>query len=228
MPAFFRHTSALPAALLLLLAAGPALAQSSSSSSSSSSSDAPAAGSSGDCQTNLSQPVFAENRSGKAATADEENDAPSADAKREAALTPAEERVRKTLSEPGVHVVRLWAPWCSNSTAEMADGAWDGLAAENDDVSVTFVTVWNNGNGGAGAIEKYGLPLEQRITEVVPAAPEQGRLDAFMGYSLHWVPSTWIFRTDEDGQTERAFAMNYGEMNRSTLQTLIDAAQREW
>ncbi|PSQ68439.1 MAG: hypothetical protein BRD29_03855 [Bacteroidetes bacterium QH_2_67_10] len=63
---------------------------------------------------------------------------------------------------------------------------------------------------------------------MVPADPEQGRLDTFMGYAVNWVPSTWIFRSDGEGTVERAFAMNYGEMDRSTLQTLIDAAGKDW
>ena len=213
MPAFFRRPSALLAALVLL-AAGPGAGAAAAQSSSSASNDA-AAAASGDCQTNLSKRMFAENRSGESSTAGS------------AAPTPAEKRVKQVLSEKGVHVVRLWAPWCSNSTGEMADGAWDDLAANNEDVSFTFVTVWNNGNGGAGTIEKHDLPLD-RITEVVPADPEQGRLDTFMGYAVNWVPSTWIFRSDGEGTVERAFAMNYGEMDRSTLQTLIDAAGKDW
>ena len=214
MPAFLRRASLLLAALLLA-AAGPAAAQSSSAKANSSE---PAA--SGDCRTDLSEPMFTENRA--SSSDDAAADAPTP------ATTPAEERVKEILAEQGVHVVHLWAPWCPNSIGEMADGAWDDLAAENADASFTFVTIWNDGNGGAGKIEKYGLPLGERITEVVPAAPEQGRLDQFMGHAINWVPSTWIFRTPDEGETERAFALNYGEMNRATLQTLIDAAGNDW
>jgi hypothetical protein len=219
MPAFLRRASLLLAALLLA-AAGPAAAQSSSAEANSSE---PAA--SGDCRTDLSEPMFMEDRTGASSSSSSDDAAAGAPTP---ATTPAEERVKEILAEQGVHVVRLWAPWCPNSTGEMADGAWDDLAAENADASFTFVTVWNDGNGGAGKIEKYGLPLGKRITEVVPAAPEQGRLDQFMGHAVNWVPSTWIFRTPDEGETERAFALNYGEMNRATLQTLIDAAGNDW
>lgn len=163
---------------------------------------------------------------GPAAAQDFSTAAASAAEHAKAAPSPAEECVRGILSEKGVHVVRLWAPWCHNSTREMAR-SWDRLLKDNSDASFTFVTVWNNGRGGGGTLKRYGL-LE-RVTEVVPAKPDRGRLNTFLGYAVDWMPSTWVFRTEEAGEPpERAFALNYGEIDRATVQTLIDAARADW
>ena len=212
---------------LLLLGTGSAAAQSSNAEASAPSETAERP-TSENCETDLSNPLFPDSSGGRTVA---DNTGPDASMNtsgdKSTRPTPAERRVRDILSQKGIHVVRLWAPWCSNSTGEMAQG-WKELVEANQDVSFTFVTVWNNGNGGASTIQKYGIPLS-RVTEVVPAPPEQGRLDTFMGYAVNWVPSTWIFRTPAtDEPPERSFALNYGEMEQSTLQTLIDVAQADW
>ena len=171
------------------------------------------------CETDLSAPLATGNGGGKALTRLAAEDVSSSP-------TPAEARLQEMLAPEGVHVVRFWAPWCANSTNEM-NGGWTQLVEDNPEVNFIFVTVWNNGRSGAGTLLRRGLSLK-RVTEVVPEKPDQGRIDIFLGYSVDWLPSTWVFRSDGEGNFERAFALNYGEMDRTTLQTLIRTAQAEW
>jgi thiol-disulfide isomerase/thioredoxin len=140
--------------------------------------------------------------------------------------TEAEEYVQDVIATDGVHVVHFWAPWCSNSKAELKNG-WAGLVADNPDVTFTFVTVWNDGEDGAALLDRHGLP--DRVTEVTqpdlgPSDTEANRRQSFLTHPVTWIPSTWIFHNNG----ELAFAMNYGEMEMDTIQSLIDATEADW
>jgi hypothetical protein len=140
--------------------------------------------------------------------------------------TAAERQVQNVIETDGLHVVHFWAPWCPNSTGELADG-WASLVADNPNVSFTFVTVWNDGAPGAETLDTYDLP--DRVTELTqpdlgPSDQEANRRQSFLSHPVTWIPSTWIFHNNG----ELAFALNYGEMEMSTIQSLLDATRTDW
>lgn len=140
--------------------------------------------------------------------------------------TDAEAAVQDQIKEDGLHVVHFWAPWCPNSTRELKNG-WARLVADNPEVTFTFVTVWNDGESGENVLDKHNLP--DRVTELTqpdlgPSDNESNRRRSFLGLPVTWIPTTWIFH--QNG--ELAFAMNYGEMERSTIQSLLDTTEKDW
>lgn len=140
--------------------------------------------------------------------------------------TEAEQHVQTVIQDDGLHVVHFWAPWCSNSKNELADG-WAGLVADNPNVTFTFVTVWNDNEDGADVLAKHNLP--DRVTEITqpdlgPSDTEANRRHSFLTHPVTWIPSTWIFHNNG----ELAFAMNYGEMDMRTIQSLLDATRKDW
>jgi hypothetical protein len=142
------------------------------------------------------------------------------------APTEAEQAVQELLKQDGVHVVHFWAPWCSNAKNELRAG-WGDLIRHNENVSFVFVTIWNDGEDGASVLSRYDIP--DRVTTLTlpdtgPSDNKDKRRREFLGLPFTWSPSTWIFH--ENG--ELAFAMNYGEMEMSTVQTLIDNTQANW
>lgn len=140
--------------------------------------------------------------------------------------TEAEAFVQNRVSQDGLHVVHFWAPWCSNSKSELANG-WSDLVEDNPDVTFTFVTVWNDNQDGASTLDTYDLP--SRVAEVTqpdlgPSDIESNRRHSFLSLPITWIPSTWIFHNNG----ELAFAMNYGEMEMQTIQSLLDVTARDW
>ena len=140
--------------------------------------------------------------------------------------TAAERQVQNVIETDGLHVVHFWAPWCANSRRELANG-WASLVADNPNVSFTFVTVWNDGENGAQTLDNNDLP--DRVTEVTqpdlgPSDQEANRRQSFLSHPVTWIPSTWIFHNNG----ELAFALNYGEMEMNTVQSLLDATRKDW
>jgi thiol-disulfide isomerase/thioredoxin len=140
--------------------------------------------------------------------------------------TDAEAFVQDRIEEDGLHVVHFWAPWCPNSKNEL-DNGWADLVANNPDITFTFVTVWNDDETGTAVLNEYDLP--DRVATVVqpdlgPSDNEANRRQSFLSHPVTWIPSTWIFHNNG----ELAFAMNYGEMNMDTVQSLLDATSAEW
>jgi hypothetical protein len=182
--------------------------------------------SSGDCKAgnlNLSAASTADTSAALTKRADVTNPRP---ATAVAPTTEAEEYVQNVIEKDGLHVVHFWAPWCPNSTGELKNG-WGNLVRDNPNVSFTFVTVWNDGKKGASVLDEHNLP--DRVTEVAqpdlgPSDNEANRRQSFLTHPVTWIPSTWIFHNNG----ELAFAMNYGEMEMGTIQTLLDATRREW
>lgn len=142
-------------------------------------------------------------------------------------LTAAEERVQQIISRDGVHVIHFWAPWCPNSKNELADG-WYDVVEQHDDVTFTFVTIWNNGEDGASTLDRYAIP--DRVVELTqpdfgPSKNnEANRRKEFLDLPVTWIPSTWIFHNNG----ELAYALNYGEMDMETISRLIDMTQQDW
>jgi len=141
--------------------------------------------------------------------------------------TEAEAAVQDAITQDGVHVVHFWAPWCPNAKNELEAG-WSSLIANNPNVSFTFVGIWNDGEDGASVLDRYDIPTDRVTTlqqpDLGPSDTEANRRKAFLGIPMTWSPSTWVFHNNG----ELAFAMNYGEMPMDTMQSLIDATQRDW
>jgi thiol-disulfide isomerase/thioredoxin len=143
-----------------------------------------------------------------------------------APTTDAEAYVQDVIENDGLHVVHFWAPWCPNSRRELGNG-WADLVADNPNVTFTFVTVWNNDEKGDSLLTEYNLP--DRVTEVTqpdlgPSDNEANRRQSFLSHPVTWIPSTWIFHNNG----ELAFAMNYGEMEMDTIQSLISTTRKDW
>ena len=173
-----------------------------------------------DCAPELAQDVFAGDPFAGEQAADEA--APSE------TLTEAEQRVHDIIAQDGVHVVHFWAPWCPNSLAELKmEENWADLVAANEEVTFTFVTIWNNDRSGQETLAAHDVP--DRVVELTqpdygPSNDKSQRRREFLDLPVTWIPSTWIFH--DNG--ELAFALNYGEMDMATIQTLIDATQANW
>lgn len=138
----------------------------------------------------------------------------------------AAERVQSIIAEDGVHVVHFWAPWCPNAKNELAAG-WGDVVRANPDVSFTFVSIWNDGESGQDVLAEHNIP--DRVLTLTQADPgpsdnESERRRRFLGLPVTWSPSTWIFHKNG----ELAFALNYGEMPMTTIQSLLDVTQADW
>lgn len=150
-------------------------------------------------------------------------DAPdTASASSDVAWTEAEKTVAALVKEEGIHVVRLWAPWCHNSMSELKDGWWLTVIGDNPDVSFTFVTVLNEGDLNADILAKHGIPERVKLLALPETTGERRRM--FMDFPIHWTPSTWVFHREG----ERAFALNYGELNADLLQQMLDVIKKDW
>jgi thiol-disulfide isomerase/thioredoxin len=141
-----------------------------------------------------------------------------------AELTEAERAVQQTIAADGVHVVHFWAPWCPNSTNELAQG-WYEVVENNPDVDFTFVTVWNDGEVGEETLGRYAIP--ERVVRLVVPGPQPVRAErrmTFLGLPVSWIPTTWVF--NRNGQL--AYAFNFGELAMPQLQQALDGAQADW
>ena len=141
-------------------------------------------------------------------------------------LTETERVVRRTIEREGVHVVHFWAPWCGNSRAEYETG-WYEVVEAHPEVSFTFVTIWNDGDDGAEALARYGIPESATVLaqpDHGPSADRELRRRTFLGLPLSWTPTTWVF--NRGGQL--AYAFNYGEVSADMLRTAIADARAGW
>ena len=145
-------------------------------------------------------------------------------------LTEVEREVRARVSEDGVHVVRLWAPWCGNSRAELEDGLYQ-IIEDHPDVTFSFVTIWNDGRDGASMLSHYGIAPSDDGRVTVAAQPDHGpsadrdlRRTSFLGVPLSWTPTTLVY--NRGGKLAYAFA--YGEVSSEMLATAIADARNDW
>ena len=139
-------------------------------------------------------------------------------------LSPAEAAVQATIAADGVHVVHFWAPWCDNSTAELAEG-WYEVVEAHPDVTFSFVTLWNGDDVGHETLDRYAIP-ERAARLVVPAEqpPKGERQTEFLGLPVSWIPTTWVF--NRNGQLATAF--NYGEVSPEGLTSALEGAASDW
>jgi len=138
-----------------------------------------------------------------------------------------EAQVRNATKSDEVTIVHLWAPWCPNCKAELANDRWSGFIHANPDVTVIFVTVWAGEQGdGRALLERYGVgnqPNFKLLMHPNTSRSKGEKLTMFLGQPVSWIPTTWVFRAG----TLR-YALNYGELHFPMLQQLVRDAQDKW
>ena len=140
------------------------------------------------------------------------------------AASPAEQQLASAIKAPGMSIVHLWAPWCSNCQAELKSEGWSKAVKENPEVKFYFVSVWDNGDDGRTMLAKYNLTQQSNVTILADPGPRgAGHVTQFLGLPLSWIPTTWIFK----GGNLR-YALNYGEIRFPMLQQLITDSTSEW
>ena len=136
----------------------------------------------------------------------------------------AEEQVSQAIKAPGVTVVHLWAPWCSNCQAELKSGGWTKTVKDNPDVKFYFVSVWNSGEDGRAMLAKHELAQEPNVSILADGGPRgSGHIKQFVGLPLSWIPTTWVFKGGD-----LRYALNYGEVRFPVLQQMIADSNSGW
>lgn len=140
------------------------------------------------------------------------------------AAPPAELQVAEAIKAPGLSIVHLWAPWCSNCQAELKSGGWTKTVKDNPEVKFYFVSVWNNGEDGRAMLAKYEIAQQPNVTIFADAGPRGAdHIKRFAGLPLSWIPTTWIFKGGD-----LRYALNYGEIRFSVLQQFISDSNAGW
>src|SRR5881396_2913890 len=108
------------------------------------------------------------------------------------AASPAEQEVLGAINSPGLSVVHLWAPWCSNCQAELKSGGWLKTVKDNPQVKFYFVSVWNNGEDGRAILQKFQIADQPNIVILADPGPRKGdnKIKQFAGIPLSWIPAT--------------------------------------
>ena len=145
-------------------------------------------------------------------------------ASRLSAASPAEEQIAKAIKAPGLSIVHLWAPWCSNCQAELKSGGWTKTVKENPTVKFYFVSVWNSGEDGRAMLTKYDIAQQPNVTILADPGPRgKEHIKQFAGLPLSWIPTTWLFKGGD-----LRYALNYGELRVPVLQQFIADSNSEW
>jgi len=138
--------------------------------------------------------------------------------------SPAEQKVLEAIKSPGLSVVHLWAPWCSNCQAELKTGGWLKMAKDNPQVHFYFVSVWNGGEDGRAMLKKFNLADQPNVTILTDPGPRgQNHIKQFVGLPLSWIPTTWVYK----GGNLR-YALNYGEVHFPALQQFLEDSESDW
>lgn len=138
--------------------------------------------------------------------------------------SPAEEQITAAIKDPGLSVVHLWAPWCSNCQAELKSGGWTKTVKDNPEVKFYFVSVWNSGEDGRATLAKYEIAQQPNVTIVSDPGPRgANHIKRFAGLPVSWIPTTWIFKGGD-----LRYALNYGEIRFPVLQQFIADSNSEW
>src|SRR6184192_1452045 len=85
--------------------------------------------------------------------------------------SPAEQKVLEASKAPGLSVVHLWAPWCSNCQAELKSGGWLKMVKENPTTKFYFISVWNSGEDGRAMLTRFQLADQPNVTIVADPGP---------------------------------------------------------
>ena len=136
----------------------------------------------------------------------------------------AQQQVAEAIKAPGISVVHLWAPWCSNCQAELRSGGWTKTVKANPNVKFYFVSIWDKGDDGRAILAKYELTNQPNVTVLADPGPRgSGHITEFAGLSVSWIPSTWVFKGGN-----LFYAMNYGELHFPVLQQFIADSDNTW
>ncbi len=140
------------------------------------------------------------------------------------AASPAEQQLAEAVKAPGLSVVHLWAPWCSNCQAELKSGGWLKTIKENPQVKFYFVSVWNGGEDGRAMLTKFELADQSNVTILADPGPRGAdKIKRFLDLPLSWIPTTWIFKGGD-----LRYALNYGEVRFEVLQQFLADSDSEW
>jgi thiol-disulfide isomerase/thioredoxin len=141
-----------------------------------------------------------------------------------AAASPAEQQLAEAIKAPGLSVVHLWAPWCSNCQAELKSGGWLKMIKENPQVKFYFVSIWNGGEDGRAMLTKFEIGGQPNVTLVADPGPRgANKIKRFLDLPLSWIPTTWVFKGGD-----LRYALNYGEVRFDVLQQFIADSNSEW
>ena len=137
---------------------------------------------------------------------------------------PAEQKVLDAIKSPTLSVVHLWAPWCSNCQAELKNGGWLKMVADNPQVHFYFVSVWNGGEDGRAMLKKFDIADQPNVTVLADPGPRgKGHIKRFAGLPVSWIPATWVYKVGD-----LRYALNYGEVRFPVLQQFLVDSQSEW
>jgi thiol-disulfide isomerase/thioredoxin len=141
------------------------------------------------------------------------------------AASPAEQQLSEAIKAPGLSVVHLWAPWCSNCQSELKSGGWLKTVKDNPDVKFYFVSVWNSGDDGKAMLTKYELASQPNVTILADPGPRKGdaKIKRFLDLPLSWIPTTWVYKGGD-----LRYALNYGEIRFDVLQQMFADSKSEW
>ena len=140
------------------------------------------------------------------------------------AESPAEQKVVDATKSPGLSVVHLWAPWCSNCQAELKNGGWLAMVKENPQVNFYFVSVWNGGEDGRAMLKKFEIADQPNVTILADPGPRGDKhIKQFAAMPLSWIPTTWIYKGGD-----LRYALNYGEVRFPVLQQFLEDSKSEW
>jgi thiol-disulfide isomerase/thioredoxin len=137
----------------------------------------------------------------------------------------AEQRVLDAIKSPGVTVVHLWAPWCSNCQAELKRGGWLKMVKDNPQVKFYFVSVWNDDGDGKSMLQRFQIADQPNVTILADPGPRRGdnKIKIFAGMPLSWIPTTWVYKGGD-----LRYALNYGEVRFDMLQQFLEDSKSEW
>src|SRR2546428_7384889 len=140
------------------------------------------------------------------------------------ATSPAERQLAEAVKAPGLSVVHLWAPWCSNCQAELKSGGWLKAIKDNPRVKFYFVSVWNGGEDGRAMLKKFEVADQLNVTILADPGPRgSNHIKQFGGLPLSWIPTTWVYSGGD-----LRYALNYGEMRFPVLQQFLEDSGSQW
>jgi thiol-disulfide isomerase/thioredoxin len=140
------------------------------------------------------------------------------------AASPAEQQLAETIKAPGLSIVHLWAPWCSNCQAELKSGGWLKTIKANPQVKFYFVSVWNGGEDGRAMLTKFELATQPNVTILADPGPRGAdKIKRFLDLPVSWIPTTWVFKGGD-----LRYALNYGEVRFDVLQQFLADSNSEW
>jgi thiol-disulfide isomerase/thioredoxin len=140
------------------------------------------------------------------------------------AVSPAEQQLAEAIKAPGLSIVHLWAPWCSNCQAELKSGGWLKTIKANPQVKFYFVSVWNGGEDGRAMLTKFELANQPNVTILADPGPRgSDKIKRFLDLPLSWIPTTWVFKGGD-----LRYALNYGEVRFDVLQQFLADSNSEW